>query len=217
MQDRSKLIESELEKSHNTAASNTPLTNKFEYLFEDAKRRNEHLAHAKKLIYDSQCTFKPDIGQTKSHLAKFEDQSFIERMINSKRDAQTTRDNLINNAVVSVDQKTGQPLFKPKVGRAPNKQRNSASLPIGDYLYSQNKVKQYEHDRRVKQSLLNQEISAKQPQAHHTSSRIIIKLKRESYVLLFAQFDADQDGLISSNKINLAGFYFLFLGFMRFF
>jgi len=110
-------------------------------------------------------------------------------MMNSKRDAQTTTDNLINNAVVNV--------------HAPNKPTNSASLPIQYYFYSQNKVNQYQQDRRLNQSLLNQEISAK-PQAHHTSRTIIINFNRETYVLLFTQFHAHQHRLISSNQINLA-------------
>ena len=121
-------------------------------------------------------------------------------MMNSKRDAQTTTDNLINNAVVNVHETA---FVKPKVGRAPNKPTNSASLPIQYYFYSQNKVNQYQQDRRLNQSLLNQEISAK-PQAHHTSRTIIINFNRETYVLLFTQFHAHQHRLISSNQINLA-------------
>ena len=86
-QERSKIIMSMCEESSSLPNSETLIPgNKFEFLFEDAKRRQDHMSKLNKIIPDTECTFKPDIGPSKSHLQNFTEHSFMERLAKNQKD-----------------------------------------------------------------------------------------------------------------------------------
>lgn len=55
--------------------------------------------------------------------------SIEERQIRKKLLDNTTTEELL------IDQETGQPFFKPLIGKIPVSDRNAENLPIGEYLY----------------------------------------------------------------------------------
>lgn len=92
------------------------------------------------------------------------------------------------------DDKTGQLLYKPKVGRPPRYRRNATQLPIGEYLYGQKgkaKKKRTEEGHELK---IAQE-----------SKKIVQNRKVENFASIFGLLDSDSDGLISAKNVNIAG------------
>jgi hypothetical protein len=62
-------------------------------------------------------------------------EAFITRMhrVNLERDKKLDKKRRSGRGVDTI---TGQPLFKPVVGRGPNFARNSSAMPIGDFLHA---------------------------------------------------------------------------------
>ena len=95
-----------------------------EILFNDAKRRMNNIKNISKLSIDY--SFKPDITLT---------QEFNEGIIPHKFLERNMRYHKRNKSVSNYSDN----MHKPKVGREPKIIRNIGKLPIGDYLYSQDK------------------------------------------------------------------------------
>ena len=94
--------------------SKSSLDEKFQFLFEDAKKRLYTKNHAENTELTHLCTFKPDIECTQritkgNYSAK-------------KRVRKTTKENI-------------KQLHKPTTGRGPKIERNKEKIPIGEYLY----------------------------------------------------------------------------------
>ena len=62
-EERSRIM---MEIGEESFSQNEIPNSKFEFLFEDAKRRQDHIERLRKIVPDTECTFKPDIGPTRS-------------------------------------------------------------------------------------------------------------------------------------------------------
>ena len=104
-------------------------------LFQDAERRRSRRDEYSTWIDDG-CTFQPNIGGNRHRPARDPSkQAFFERM----HKANLARDERLDKRrrdVRAVDEITGQPLFKPVVGRGPNYARRAPAMPIGDFLHA---------------------------------------------------------------------------------
>eukprot|EP00826_Nyctotherus_ovalis_P066634 TRINITY_DN9873_c0_g1_i1.p1 TRINITY_DN9873_c0_g1~~TRINITY_DN9873_c0_g1_i1.p1 ORF type:complete len:236 (-),score=26.59 TRINITY_DN9873_c0_g1_i1:129-836(-) len=156
------------------------MANRFEFLFEDAKQRNQSKEKFKDSIADRECTFHPSINDYAADIK-----------ISIKKEG-------LGNRRVEDDH-----LFRPKVGRSPKNGHNSLCLPIGEYLYSQGKRKR-EFLSRL------QESEARESRARSSSSyikdkskHILEKKKAEVFKELFTLLDKDGDGIIAVKDIEL--------------
>lgn len=93
----------------------------------------------------------------------------------------------------------------PKVGRAPRVERNSAKLPIGNYLYSQKKSREEYNEKRTKEEYNKLKALASTPIIKGTSVKLLERMKEKSYKKLFDMLDSDGDGLIGTGHINTKG------------
>ncbi|CDW83846.1 UNKNOWN [Stylonychia lemnae] len=113
-----------------------------------------------------------------------------------------------------VDIETGQELFKPKLNFSARKEKNDHNkfvlqhqknnkenkLGINEILYLESKVIK-ERKEQLKQSYMNQ--SRDEIKLSNKSQKMIENRQRNSLQELFWALDSDNDGLISSDKIDL--------------
>ena len=193
--ERSRVVYAEAFSSNDQQNANALMNNKFEFLFEDAKRRKTHQERVNQVVLDNECTFRPNI-----RLSQQQKRSSVANVSEKKTPSKShikRRPNPDN-----IDLSTGQALYKPKVGRPPKIDRNAECLPIGDYLFSDKKRKdemlsliKREEDERAKESA---------PRIEKTSNKIIEKLKIDTFTHIFNVVDNDSDGIISAKNIDVS-------------
>ena len=120
---------------HQGDNSSSPDDNKFDELYMDEKRRrekqDEYVAWQ-----EGQYSFKPDIGVNKARqVPDATQEGFYERMHKSGQ-ARADKIAALRKKKEEVDPVTGQRLFQPKVGRAPNFVRNVHGLPVHEFLFA---------------------------------------------------------------------------------
>lgn len=169
-------------------------------LYEESKIRTE-IQKSQSRILAPECTFKP---QTNNYMGSplanttFEQRSkkFEDRLERINYVRQMKQENEI------FDPQTGEPLFQPKVGRAPKVGRNNGGLPIGDYLYNQ----QYKIAASKKKLQENHErsVQANMARSGDNSHAMVENMMRRRLEDIFRRLDNDGDGLISSAKIDIS-------------
>ena len=92
--------------------------------------------------------------------------------------------------------------YYPKVGRGPCYERNSNNLPIGEYLHSMHReLEQLKNKAKNEKELrIQNEVSYSFTQA--TSIKMFEKIKLDAFNNIFRELDSDNDGEISSKKMN---------------
>lgn len=155
--------------------------NKFDFLFEDAKRRLEYKEKVKEKISDNECTFKPN--------------TYESRQTNSTRRSKT-----LSRKIRPVEAPEFN-VFKPKIGRAPKNNRNVACLPIGDYLYAQNKMKEELMTKIRAEDVAKSKMDCNSSFVRRTSNQIVEGKKEEIFRMIFDLLDKDGDGKISVRSI----------------
>ncbi len=194
---------------------------KHDMLFEEARRRQETQAQALTTTTapHAECTFHPNILKTQLSVpaahkrtsttavkrTESEDEC-TERFIPTSKQSQNANEkaNAKTNAKAEREETKHAP-FVPVVGRPPKTNRNSASLPIGDYLYSQMKVR--EDLRREHESQQTSKAKGEhQPSlVAEESRRLVANMKSLSYQKLFTILDADGDGLLTAKTVGIKG------------
>jgi len=148
------------------------------------------------MCIDSECTFKPDTAKTRykyKHSKSRYRKSFVsEKPLIEKYNSE------------NFDQTTGQPFFRPKVGRSPMKKSHRSSKSIGNLLYDNNKVYKDRKQQLVKNH--NDEIKQQLNTKHcKKSSEVLLeKMKNKRFSDLFEILDSNGDGLISAQKIDIS-------------
>jgi len=169
-------------------------------LYEEAKIRTE-IHKSQSRILASECTFKP---QTNNYMGSplanttFEQRSkkFEDRLERINYVRQMKQENEV------FDPQTGEPLFQPKVGRAPKVGRNNGGLPIGDYLYNQ-QYKIADSKRRLAENH-QRSVMANMARSGENSHTIVENMMRRRLEDIFRRLDNDSDGYISSAKIDIS-------------
>lgn len=109
------------------------------------------------------------------------------------------------------DKETGQPLFKPKVGRPPLVKKENNNIPVTDKLY----YDRFERDAsnnskrgKLKKSILSIETQNSQMKSHRVvnekSEQILDQKKARKFHYIFTLLDSDNDGIISAEKIDIS-------------
>ena len=163
--------------------------NKFEFLFEDAKRRQQYKEKLQDMNHDRECTFHPNRDENVKRRCSIEP---INHNKNSSKKELKKRDR---------GQSIDKSMFKPKIGRPP-KNRNDASLPIGEYLYSKNKGI-IDNIEKVQLNEFNKVKEASNiSHIRKESNQIIEGKKEETFKRIFVLITNNEDAVISSTSIN---------------
>lgn len=186
------------------------LPNKFEFLFEDSKRRKDQKDILYSKIPDLECTFHPDIRSTQDTVSKHKSQT----PHNPK--------NRTHNYLMDSEKN----LFKPKVGRKPKNERNINNLPIGEYLFGLKNMQEQkktllnignDNEKQLfKKGLIkyykNLQYTDNFSGSPYNSSfvqeeskKIVENRKQANFAEFFKILDDDDDGIISATNINLKG------------
>ena len=105
-------------------------------LHEDAEDRHERLERFQQWS-TQRFTHEPDIGIDKLRPQTDESkEAFITRLAYEHFEQQERLGTLQEKYHGNYDRATGQPLYRPRVGRGPVFDRNSSGLPIGEFLFS---------------------------------------------------------------------------------
>ena len=102
------------------------------------------------------------------------------------------------------DEKTGQPLYKPAVGRSPQYARNSANLEIGDFLYAMRH--EFDDKKQLATERELQKIDEKSNMSHLTwrSHVAVDKLKKRRFHQIFRYLSKGRlDGLVDLSNTQL--------------
>jgi len=145
-------------------------------LFDDAKKRKEKENKRREISTDPECTFSPNIKLTKNF-----------RALHSHSPVKRSK---VKEDESKVDLKTGRPLYRPQVGRAPKNRLKRKS--IGDHLYDLRKKKSIDENITSSTSSFTQE----------KSNQLVEKLRTDCFRMIFSKLDGDKDGIISQTAIN---------------
>eukprot|EP01022_Parablepharisma_sp_SALTPOND_P028351 TRINITY_DN70840_c1_g1_i1.p1 TRINITY_DN70840_c1_g1~~TRINITY_DN70840_c1_g1_i1.p1 ORF type:complete len:553 (+),score=71.78 TRINITY_DN70840_c1_g1_i1:3889-5547(+) len=169
---------------------------KFGKLFEDSKRRNQERDKILSMPPDVECTFKPNTTLTKGYqMLTPQGKPLLMRLTGDKKVwTQKLNASLANVAVE----------YKPTTGRPPKIERNTAGLPIGDYLYSQSKVKREGLAKKVESELNELKKNAGTSIIKDESRKLVERMKDSSYQKLFEMLDSDEDGLITAKDVDIS-------------
>lgn len=167
----------------------------FTRLFEDSKRR---IQEREKLFISkakNECTFKPNTTFTKDYIRiSPTNKNVIERLTIDKRLTNFKHYEDLNEIKIE---------YKPKTGRAPKNIRNSAGLPIGDYLYSQSKVKQENYEKIRKLENEKYKKSSNSAIIKEESRKLVENMKNLSFQKIFELLDSDEDGIITAKDVDI--------------
>ena len=158
--------------------------NKFDKLFEDAKRKEINRENIRKNSKNEACTFRPTINSSSSF-------SSVHKLAPKK----PRQSNLMVN----------QPSYRPKTGRGPRLNRSTDKTKIGNSLYSQNEVKiKLINDLREREIMKDQQLCNKS-YVQVISDKLINNKKIENFKTIFALLDKDWDGKISKRSVSIVG------------
>lgn len=178
-----KLVNSRNQQISSSLGIVTTPSTKFNYLFEDAKRRMILQANSSKYLQNHECTFHPSINHSQR---------------TSKTPSQHKK----------FEQKTnGEQLYHPKTGRPPKKGRNENKDPIGTYLYLEGQR------RASLKSILRKKETKEECKIHNKSfvqeesKKLMKNRKRLIIEKIFKDLDQDLDGFITTGDIHFAGMW----------
>jgi len=181
------------------AITQDPIGDRFTKLFYDHRARQEHREYKASQMHE-ECTFTPAINTFSHDLAdqtNFEKRSRrfsakINRLENLRRQKEEAE---------LYDAQTGQPFFRPSVGRPPREGSRERNAPIGDYLYNRRFEKE-----NIQRDLFEKEqrtMEANMVRSSEKSQIIMGQIQRKRLQEIFNCFDSDEDGYISSSKIDI--------------
>jgi len=178
----------------------------FAQLYDEAQRRRDRQQHVYDNCIRNEFSFRPDIGTNKYRpKSDHNDKEFLERLVNSRKDTEETLREMRKKQSEPKDPKTGQPFFKPQTGRAPAKSRNTAALPIGEYLFSTRVEMENMKKKMVEEEDKKWDSVSKQRFSDDSSEKILQNMKERRLKDIFTTLDHDGDNVISANKIDISG------------
>lgn len=103
------------------------------------------------------------------------------------------------------DKNTGQPLFRPRVGRPPLSKRDFENLPVTEKLYLEGQKMKHIKEEKIKNELHKREYSASRPKIQDKSEELLEQKKARKFHEIFQIIDSDGDGVISAERIDISG------------
>jgi len=188
---RDNFYEGDIEQENNSSSTQ----DQFLHLYDDAMKRIERHNQIYSMWIDSECTFQPDIENSRKNVAhrynksnnNFADKSMLERFNHE-----------------NFDQVTGQQLYKPKVGRGPIDKKHRSSKSIGNLLYGVKNLYQENKQKRIQNYEAELKEQMNQKHCKKSSEALLNKMKNKRFAWLFELLDSNGDGLISAQQINIS-------------
>lgn len=155
---------------------------------------------------ESECTFQPDTEATKYRnsrmlmVAENRDPNRTGGSMGFRSRSHKKPDNSLTNELFDPD--SGQPYFKPLVGRGPKNQSREPRA-VGSHLYANSKALKEKIDAKKQQALADRDSKAKTVFTQDQTNRIVERLKIQRFSALFKQLDSDADGQVSANRIDI--------------
>jgi len=159
---------------------------RFVKLFEDAKRRIALESKRRKMVADTECTFNPNRDLTHN----FKGHEHRRPLYEDPKQ----RKNSLKDSSYEFDMKTGQPLYKPQIGRAPKNRPKVRTKSIGEYLCSLTKRKNNSISEESNSGILV---------VQEKSNKIVKKMRKDGFTMIFKTLDFNNTGLIDSDSLNL--------------
>ncbi len=169
--------------------------NEFLRLFTDAKRRLKDREKCYTLSPHAECTFHPNTTLTQDYRLPEET---LQRPVLERMTQECPR--RMSDCVPGSPETWSH---KPVTGRPPKIERNTASLPIGDYLYSQSRVRDEKKEVKRRQAE-EKKIGGGTQLIKEESRRLVENMKMASYQKLFDMLDSDQDGIITAKDVDIS-------------
>jgi len=155
-------------------------TNKFDLLFDDAKRRRYIKEQKNELI--SECTFKPNIEIS---------QQVSKRIL-------TEKVNHVRKSYKSINY-----TYRPKISRGPKVERRLGNMSIGEYLYMEGKKKLEQLSSLENKKHLQEWENTNKSYVQDESKRIVDSMKITSFTEVFNILDHNSDGVICIETIDV--------------
>ena len=185
-----------------TSRSSASAKPRFEDLYQEATKRKERQLERFEGAVKSEFSFKPEVHSSKP--ADPDPESFLNRIVNSKKKFEEEMEKLRQELVTDVDPVTGQKLFEPMIVKDTRFERSLESGSIHEHLYSQKDHKKQTTDRLAQELDENIKAAQRSTKVTQTSERLLENFRRKAFEHLFNLLDSDQDGLVSAEKVDFA-------------
>jgi hypothetical protein len=155
-------------------------------LYADADRRRLRLREYQAWSTEDY-SHVPDIGVNKlrPRLDKTE-QDFINRLTYSHQEKEKRIEKLRNQVAGDYDPATGNKLFQPQIGRGPIYERNTARLPIGEFLFASRHEFVDIRDRLAMDAQEKDEDARRKTRQLTRESQVMVdNLKKRAFVEIF--------------------------------
>lgn len=103
------------------------------------------------------------------------------------------------------DPETGQALFQPKVGRAPNQLRPKAGAGTSEHLYKAAQLSSYKKMSAAVQDDIKRNQNSNMVFTCVSTKKMVDDRKFAAFQHIFDFLDSDKDGHISAEKIDTMG------------
>ncbi|CAI2384022.1 unnamed protein product [Moneuplotes crassus] len=179
--------------------------NKFNLLYDDAIKRKQRKDEIYSRCLDSQCTFQPDLTKGNRYDSYYPENhgDFGDRLSKPSTIKEKSRMRHLQDEF--YDKESGQPLFRPKVGRPPLSKRDFENLPVTEKLYMEAQHKRHLKEEKIKQNFSKRDTSDSRPKIQDKSEEILEQKKARKFHQIFQILDAESNGVISADKIDISG------------
>eukprot|EP00741_Cyanophora_paradoxa_P008115 tig00001229_g7852.t1 len=186
-----------MEERSSAISTNGPSSH-FDHLYEEAVKRRTRAA-----IYDQwlppDVTFHPNIGRNSRRPRNdSDDEAFVNRLAYSKLEREQILDDLREQVNKPIDPHTGQPLFRPRVGRPPRFERPPGSS-VAEHLYAERH--EYAKARQDLQDKEDERLKSLREKpatfSREVSKRLSEMRKRKRLTQIFSTLDASKRGVLN--------------------
>ena len=179
--------------------------NTFDYLYYESKNIGKKNKKKQELNFKRNYPFKPKISPLAKKMKNKKKEStneFFDRISKNLEEIKIVNSKSQSNKNKSSEKnvkKNNNYNFRPKISRGPkNKNQRNITVDLEGFY-----DKRITKEKKELQDSKKEEEKEKKNLFNQKSKDIIIKMKLKKYKELFTLLDSDQDGLVSSNKIQL--------------
>ena len=131
-------------------------------------------------------------------------QEKLVKRLTSRNRATEDKMKQIKDLESKVDLESGQELFKPRTGRAPQYERNRSSLPIGDYLYGLRFEFDDKKEFMMEQEMRKIEEDSRSKKANARSDSLMLNVMKRRFEAVFVYLNgSSHEGALDLQSINL--------------
>ncbi|CDW86863.1 UNKNOWN [Stylonychia lemnae] len=183
---------------------------RFSELYEDGLKKKLRQLIAKRRISSGGNDSKDNIGSPErqdlnQQHKRDTSQTVFDRMYDQAQNKKQKLSMIQHIHQQNIDKQTGKPLFRPQTGRSPISRPADNGQNIGDHLYQQYHKQQEKKQKQQELHMIQIKDMHKKSQTNNkVSSQIVEQKQRTKLGEIFDVFDSDNDGQISSKRIDIS-------------